>query len=132
MKVVNVKVAHIRPQYTNLKEWIEDPQNVYIGRGKIVFIEGVRYPPQDSIWANPYKITGEKRREDVIREYQAHLEEKFAQGKITLTDLENLQGKRLGCWCKPEPCHGDVLRAFVEEKLSEKSVTILDDKPHKV
>ena len=21
----------------------------------------------------------------------------------------SLRGKKLGCWCKPDPCHGDVI-----------------------
>lgn len=28
-------------------------------------------------------------------------------------DLVSLEGKVLGCWCKPNPCHGDVLSEFV-------------------
>ena len=39
--VVNVKVAHIRPKYNDLEEWTKDPNNVYIGRAGIVFINGV-------------------------------------------------------------------------------------------
>lgn len=34
MSVVNVKVGNIRPKYSNLREWMEDPTNVYIGRGR--------------------------------------------------------------------------------------------------
>lgn len=26
-----------------------------------------------------------------------------------------LKGKRLGCWCAPKPCHGDVLARIAEE-----------------
>ncbi|MBI3972630.1 MAG: DUF4326 domain-containing protein [Chloroflexi bacterium] len=26
-----------------------------------------------------------------------------------LTALPELRGKTLSCWCKPKPCHGDVL-----------------------
>ncbi len=29
MKIVNVKVKFIRPQYENLSEWMEDENNVY-------------------------------------------------------------------------------------------------------
>ena len=36
--VVNVKVAYIRPTYDNLKEWMEDPGHIYIGRKGIVFV----------------------------------------------------------------------------------------------
>ena len=30
-----------------------------------------------------------------------------------ITELVSLEGKVLGCWCKPDPCHGDVLSEFV-------------------
>ncbi len=39
MKIVNLKVANIRPKYKNLKEWMDDENNVYIGRKGIVFTE---------------------------------------------------------------------------------------------
>lgn len=26
-----------------------------------------------------------------------------------------LKGKKLGCFCKPKPCHGDVIAAWVNE-----------------
>jgi hypothetical protein len=49
-------VSNIRPNYKNLEEWCNDPNNVYIGRKGIVFIDSERYPKYDSIWSNPYKI----------------------------------------------------------------------------
>lgn len=30
-----------------------------------------------------------------------------------LADLHQLKGKVLGCWCKPGPCHGDILVSLV-------------------
>lgn len=27
--------------------------------------------------------------------------------------IEELRGKRLGCFCKPNPCHGDVIAAYL-------------------
>jgi len=27
-----------------------------------------------------------------------------------------LKGKRLGCFCKPNPCHGDVITQYIEEQ----------------
>ena len=26
-----------------------------------------------------------------------------------MNDLDELKGKTLGCWCKPNNCHGDIL-----------------------
>jgi hypothetical protein len=54
--VVRVRVSDLRPKYNNLAEWMADANNVYIGRRGIVFIDGKRFPPTDSIWANPYKV----------------------------------------------------------------------------
>jgi hypothetical protein len=31
-----------------------------------------------------------------------------------LNDLHELEGKTLGCFCKPLACHGDVLKDLVE------------------
>jgi len=107
-KVICVKVKNIRPQYQNLKEWIEDPNNVYIGRGGIVFIDKIRYPKQNSIWANPFKINKNETREDVIIKYKKYILNKISSDPKTY-DLEKLRGKTLGCWCKPEKCHGDIL-----------------------
>ena len=57
MNVVNAAVSHIRLEcYNNLKEWCFDLNNVYIGIKGIVFIDGVRNPPKDSLFCNPYKI----------------------------------------------------------------------------
>jgi hypothetical protein len=29
--------------------------------------------------------------------------------------MPELKGKILVCWCKPLPCHGDVLKAYVDK-----------------
>ena len=111
--VVNVKVSSIRPTYENLKEWCEDPKNVYIGRAGIVRIDGARYPPVESPWANPFKISEHMTRDVVLTKYRDHIEVKF--GKTFRAELEKLRGKNLGCWCKPLACHGDILKDLLLE-----------------
>lgn len=106
--VVNVRVKNIRPRYENLKEWRSDPENVYIGRGRVVFIDGERYPKYDSIFANPF------RSKDAIEQYRKYLADSILRGDITPEDFDELKGKNLGCWCKPEKCHGDVVIEFLE------------------
>ena len=114
MSVVNVKVANIRPQgFQTLREWMKDPNHVYIGRGGVVFINGERFPKGASQWANPYKVTKDCPREKAIELYEAYIRKKIqAEG---VNDLLSLKGKCLGCWCSPEPCHGDVLLKLLEE-----------------
>lgn len=58
-----------------------------------------------SKWGNPFRIGPDGTRAEVIEKYEAWLQ---TQPDL-LAALPELQGKRLGCWCAPEPCHGDVL-----------------------
>lgn len=80
----------------------KEPYDIYIGRG--------------SIWGNPFPIneaTGDTR-EVVIEKYRAHLFKQVMRGEITVQQLLELDGKTLGCFCKPKACHGDVIAAAVE------------------
>ena len=50
-------------------------------------------------------------REEVIEKYRVWV---LTQPQI-LDTLHTLKGKRLGCFCKPKACHGDVLVSLLEE-----------------
>ena len=114
MSVVNCKVKYIRPKYNNLKEWINDPNNVYIGRGGVVFIDKKRFPSQPSNFANPYKLDEQYTREEVIDKYKTYITQKLKDDENLQKELLNMKGKNLGCWCHPEPCHGDVLLDLIK------------------
>jgi hypothetical protein len=114
--VVNVSVKNIRPKYNNLHEWIKNKdENVYIGRKGVVFIDGVRYPLNDSIWANPYKITDIMSRDKVLELYKTYIKEKLQKDNNLVKELLQLKGKKLGCWCKPECCHGDIIIEMIKK-----------------
>ena len=112
-KVVSCKVSDIRPGSNNLKEWMEKPNHVYIARKGVVFIDGKRFPNQDSIWANPYKIGPDMTREQVIEKYKEYITNRLNTEPALKDELMKLNGKELGCWCSPEPCHGDVLLELI-------------------
>ncbi len=113
--VVNCKVGYIRPKYENLREWMKDPEHVYIARRGVVFVEGERFPKQDSVWANPFKIGKDGNREEVIAKYETYIRDRLVKEPALKEELLKLKGKCLGCWCAPEPCHGDVLLKLIEE-----------------
>ena len=69
------------------------------------------YIGRPSKWGNPFRIGVHGNREQVLEKYQAWL---LRQPEL-LQHLEELRGKRLGCFCKPQDCHGDVLVALLEE-----------------
>ncbi len=39
------------------------------------------------------------------------------EGKHLMNDLHELKNKVLGCWCKPQSCHGDVLSELIKLKI---------------
>jgi hypothetical protein len=74
-------------------------------------------------WANPFVMDDEKdgtkkdgTREEVIEKYRKWL----LSNPELLKQLPELCGKKLGCWCKPLPCHGDVLKELAERQQSLK------------
>lgn len=113
--VINIRTKYIRPEYDNLKEWMEENDHVYIGRKGVVFINGKRFPEMDSIWANPFKIGSDRSRDDVIDLYRKYLKKRLRTDPVLGEQLLDLDGKILGCWCKPDACHGDVILELLEE-----------------
>lgn len=83
---------------------IRDGYDVYIGRAN------GRARLKGSIWANPFHIGRDGTREDVIAKYRAWIMEQPA----LLAQVGTLKGKRLGCFCSPQQCHGDVLTELAE------------------
>jgi hypothetical protein len=65
--------------------------DIYIGRG--------------SKWGNPFKIGIDGTRTEVIEKYRQWL---YTQEEL-ITSIPELRGKRLGCYCHPKACHGDML-----------------------
>ena len=63
---------------------LEEKDNVYIGRG--------------SKWGNPSKKTVKKSLKNYLK-----------QDKDLAKSASQLKGKILGCFCSPEPCHGEIL-----------------------
>ncbi len=92
-RVINIKTA---PEYQSKTS---TPTYEYIGRG--------------SYWGNPYSMYEEgDEREEVIRKYKYDFDyEKFPNKEKS--EVYKLAGKRLGCFCKPQACHGDVLAGYL-------------------
>lgn len=92
-RVINIK------NHPELKNVRATPSYEYIGRG--------------SYWGNPYSMYEEgDTREEVMRKYKYDFDfDKFPnkeKSKVT-----SLQGKKLGCFCKPQACHGDILADYL-------------------
>jgi hypothetical protein len=71
--------------------------DVYIGRGSKL---GNPMPINESIGHT---------RSVVIGWYRRKLWKWIQDGTVSLDYLRSLDGKRLGCFCSPKACHGDVI-----------------------
>jgi hypothetical protein len=74
----------------------KESYDVYIGRG--------------SKWGNPFRLGRAGTREEVIKKY----EDWIIHNDVLMQDLHELKGKKLGCYCKPLRCHGDILVKLIE------------------
>lgn len=71
---------------------------------------------RETRWGNRHYMRNESQQERarVIYDYGVDLWTAIYAGDITLSDLDALYGKRLGCWCHPKPCHGDeIVKAVI-------------------
>lgn len=89
----------------------KEPYDVFIGRG--------------SKWGNPFTHIKDKTtladvivdtREEAIECYRKYLE----GNQVLLDSLDELEGKTLGCYCKPKSCHGDILLEFLSKRKIQK------------
>lgn len=84
------------------------------------------YIGRPSKWGNPFthKQDGKtlakyivKSRKEAIKAYKKWIT--TGEGRYLLNDLPELKDKTLGCWCKPLPCHGDVLVELVQKYIKD-------------
>ena len=102
---------------TKVVNLIKDEFDVYIGRG--------------SKFGNPYTHIKNKNtkadyivdsRVDSINMYEKWLDNQIENGQITKHDIIELDGKILGCYCKPKSCHGDILSKKIDELMAEQKL----------
>jgi len=102
----------------NLQETPGLPEGaVYIGRAHM----GRRLPA--SKFANPFPLqdrSSDSERKVILERYHDWLWQQIQADVITVTDLQELDGKCLACFCAPQPCHGMVLVNAVEWAMGQK------------
>lgn len=109
--VVNVKKEELNKRgFSDITEWQSKADHLYIGRA-------MNYPKlkvAQSKWANPFPVS-KYGLEECLRLY-----EDYVRTTKLYSDLEELDGLTLGCWCHPNQCHGDVLIQLLKEKKDSK------------
>jgi len=86
--------------YQDLQDWLKNPNHLYIGRNMSFYVPGA----VKSKWANPFSVK-KYGLDQCLELYEEHVK----NSPELMNDLHELDGKVLGCWCKPSKCHGDIL-----------------------
>ena len=111
--VVNVhKQDLIKNGFKSFEEWASDPSSLYIGRDMSNHIKGAT----GSKWGNPFSVQkyGLSR---CLELYEKHIRDTPS----LYNNLHELEGKNLGCWCFPSPCHGNILMKLLNETKQKKN-----------
>lgn len=70
-----------------------------------------------TIFGNPFLLRNKDcdyERAEVIRKYKEYFYKRIDEDPDFKLAVEGLRGKRLGCFCSPKPCHGDVIVEYLE------------------
>lgn len=100
VEIVNIK---------DVKDFGTLDGDVYIGRYNSRF--------GDSVWGNPYTMENGRDRADVISLYKHYFERRLVR---QIDHLAN--ARRLGCWCRPLPCHGQVILDALQQVYGGKRI----------
>ena len=102
LRIIQIKITRVINIDTDMqyKSIRKNDVYEYIGRG--------------SPWGNPYSMTthDEEDRKNVIHSFKYDFDRDILL-KAKKGDVYKLAGKRLGCFCKPFDCHGDILANFL-------------------
>ena len=88
------------------KWWMHDDRYVYIGR------EGKGLPGD---FGNPVPLEKESDRQKNLEQYRHYLKKRVEEDADFRAKVISLHGKILVCFCRPKPCHGDILAEVVDE-----------------
>lgn len=73
-------------------------------------------PPEEGCFGNPFYLKdpdNDREREIVINNYRAYFYNLIEHSPAFKDAVLSLKGKRLGCFCAPKPCHGDVIVEYL-------------------
>jgi hypothetical protein len=86
--------------------------DVYIGRAG---------RGEDGYFGNPFRMGNGISREDAVQRFQRYFIDRIEKDSEFKRRILALKAKRLGCFCKPKACHGDVIADWLN-KMEEKEV----------
>ncbi len=81
-----------------------EPYDQYIGRPG---------HGQDGYFGNPFPLQPGEERGATLDRYRNYFEYRLKTDPEFKARVHALRGKTLGCFCKPRPCHGDIICEYL-------------------
>jgi hypothetical protein len=116
-----IQIAHVKTYPKKLPNSEPVPRTFYIGRAMPGY--------EESLLSNPFKIGVHGNRDEVIAMYdqlftlmlsvRPHLIWPLLK---EIADAADQEGCVLLCWCHPEPCHGEVIKRWINAILQYRKV----------
>lgn len=92
-------------KHTRVVNIHKEAYDVYIGRaGK----------GQDGYFGNPFRLKQDMDRGGTLAGFREYFYRRLANDAEYRRRVHELQGKTLGCFCKPHPCHGDIIKEYLD------------------
>lgn len=76
-----------------------------------------------STFRNIFKVGRDGSKSEVLDKYRKHLITLLESNPAAKQEFEQLRGKTLGCWCKPNRCHVDIIVELLEGPEDLKELT---------
>ena len=92
---MTTKVVHI----------YKKPYDVYIGRAG---------RGKSGYFGNPFPLKKGAERGSTLLQYKMWFDNKIKTDPLFKEEIIKLKGKTLGCFCKPNPCHGDIIKEYLD------------------
>jgi len=79
--------------------------DVYIGRAG---------RGEDGYFGNPFRLRYDEARGATIDRYRKYFYDRLKTDSQFKRRVHELKGLTLGCFCKPDACHGDVIKEYLD------------------
>lgn len=90
---------------TKIVNLYKESYDVYIGRaGK----------GQDGYFGNPIRLKSDESRGSTLEKYKEYFYNRLQNDKEFKEKIHSLKDKTLGCFCKPNACHGDIIKEYLD------------------
>lgn len=90
---------------TRVVNILGEAYDVYIGRAG---------RGHDGYFGNPVRLVYGAPRGSTLEAYRDYFYRRLENDLEFKRRVHSLKGKTLGCFCKPNPCHGDIIKEYLD------------------